>query len=180
MLLRTETEHLILSVATNENAKDVLDFYVDNQHLFDAYEPTRPQNFYTEAYHKACLTVEYDNIIHHRFLRYYIYLKTNPTKIIGSINFSDIVYGAFLKATIGYKLDQNYHHQGYALEACKHVIDIMFNDYQLERIEAKVLPSNSPSIRVLENLNFRFEGMEYSAVSINNSRVDLHRYSLTK
>lgn len=180
MLFRIETENLILNVENSDKAKDVLDFYIHNQDLFDCYEPTRPDNFYTEAFHKATLLAEYNDILHSRFLRYYIYLKSNPNKIIGAVNFSNMLYGPFMRTSIGYKLDKDYHKHGYAYEACTAAIDVVFKEYHLYRIEAKVLPTNEASIRLLNRLAFRYEGLEYSAVSIKGVREDLYRYSLTQ
>ncbi len=178
MQFQIETTNLILKVENADKSYDVLDFYSYNSDLFDKFEPTRPTNFYTEAFHRASLRAEHNDIINKRFLRYYIYLRSNPQKIIGAINFSSINYGAFMSASIGYKLDKNHHKRGYAYEACVAAIGIMFNDYGLQRIDARVLPSNVPSIKLLKRLHFTYEGIEYSAVSINGNRENLYRFSL--
>ncbi len=178
MQFQVETNNLILKVENIDKAHDVLDFYNNNSDLFDRYEPTRPNNFYTEAFHKASLRAEYNDILNKRFLRYYIYLKSNPNKIIGAINFSNIKYEPFMSASIGYKLDKEYHKKGYAYEACVASIGMIFNEYGLRRIEAKVLPTNIPSIKLLKRLHFVYEGVEYSSVSIRGICEDLYRFSL--
>lgn len=180
MQFEVETDNLILRVENVDKADEVLAFYSNNSDLFDIYEPTRPTNFYTEAFHKATLKAEYNDILNKRFLRYYMYLKSNPNEIIGAINFSSINYGPFMNTSIGYKLDKKYHKRGYAYEACVASIGIIFNEYGLHRIEAKVLPTNIPSIRLLKRLHFIYEGVEYSAVSINGKRENLYRLSLIK
>ena len=172
------TKRLILKVEHADKAEAILDFYRHNSALFDNFEPTRPHNFYTEAYHRAVANAEYNSTIAGNFLRYYMYTKENPDKIMGSVNFSNITYGPFMKATLGYKLDIDYHHKGYATEAVAHCMDLMFHQYGMQRIEAKVVPHNQPSIDLLNRLHFRYEGIEYNAVSVRGNRVDLNRYSL--
>ena len=49
--------------------------------------------------------------------------------------------------------------QGYAFEAARAVIDLATRTLGLPRIVAQTAPDNQGSIRVLERLGFRFEGM---------------------
>ena len=172
------TKRLLLKVETNEKAMEVLDFYNRNQTLFEQYEPTRPANFYTDAYQKNALVCEYNEIIKGKSLRYFIYLQSNPKHIIGSVNFTNIMHGPFSRASIGYKLDSEYHGNGYALEACHEAIDVIFKKYDIHRIEARVLPSNLPSIKLLKKLNFQFEGIEYQSVEVNGVFQDHYRFGL--
>lgn len=172
------TARLILKVEDSTKAADILDFYDRNQILFDNFEPTRPANFYTLAYQTAVINYEYNQTITGKMLRYYVYLKDAPETIIGSVNFSRLEHGPFSRAAIGYKFDSSYHGQGYALEACEAAIKILFSNYKIHRIEARVATDNLPSIRLLEKLQFRFEGIEYQSVEVNGTFRDHYRYSL--
>lgn len=172
------TERLILTIEDGTKSQEILAFYQRNKDLFDRFEPTRPSNFYTEAYQNASVSYEYSQIIKGKTLRYYIYLKNQPDTIIGSVNFSRMEHGPFSKASLGYKLDAAYHGNGYALEACQAAIPVLFSNYRIHRIEARVSPNNLPSIKLLERLNFRFEGIEYESVEVNGHFTDHYRYSL--
>lgn len=178
MSFHLTTDRLLLQVENATKAPDVLAFYQHNQSLFDQFEPTRPENFYTLPYQKAAMQFEYSQIINGKCLRYYIYLREIPDTIIGSVNFSHIEHGPFSRATIGYKIDASYHNNGYATEACKAAIPVIFSNYNIHRIEARVAPGNIPSIKLLENLQFRFEGIEYQSVEVNGNYEDHYRYSL--
>lgn len=172
------TEHLILKVEDSSIAADVLGFYTKNKSLFEQYEPTRPQNFYTLTYQTASMNYEYDQIIKGKSLRYYIYLKDSPNNIIGIINFSRMEHGPFSRCSIGYKFDSDFHGNGYALEACKAAIPIIFSNYKIHRIEARVSPANIPSIKLLEKLGFCYEGIEYQGVEVNGTFKDHYKYGL--
>lgn len=172
------TDRLILQVEDSQKAAMVLSLYQKNKDLFERFEPTRPNNFYTLDFQATFMDIEYKDTIKGTTLRYYIYLKEAPDTIIGSVNFSNIKHGPFSSATIGYKMDCSYHHQGYAVEACKAAIDVLFCNYKIHRIEARVAPDNIPSIKVLERLGFTFEGIEYSSVEIRGEFKDHYRYGL--
>ena len=60
MNLIYETDRLILKVLRPEAAKKVLCFYLDNKELFEKYEASRPDNFYTVKYQKSVLLCEYN------------------------------------------------------------------------------------------------------------------------
>ena len=178
MSFQLTTERLILKIEDSNKTQDILAFYQNNKALFEQFEPTRPNNFYTEAYQRASISYEYSEIIKGKALRYYIYLKNQPDTIIGSINFFRLEHGPFSKASIGYKLDSAYHGHGYALEACAAAIPVIFSNYKIHRLEARVALNNTPSIKLLERLNFRFEGIEYKSVEVNGVFTDHYRYSL--
>lgn len=178
MSFHITTDRLVLQVEDSSKTQDVLAFYLNNKELFEKYEPTRPHDFYTEAYQRASINCEYSEIIKGKALRYYIYLRNQPDTIIGSVNFFRMEHGPFSKTSIGYKLDANYHGRGYATEACRASIPVIFSNYNIHRIEARVAPDNTPSIKLLEGLGFRFEGIEYQSVEVNGVFTDHYRYSL--
>lgn len=172
------TNRLILRIEDSSKAEDVLAFYIRNKALFERFEPTKPKNFYTLAYQTASMNFEYNEIIKGKALRYYIYLMEQPDIIIGSVNFSRIEHGPFSRTSIGYKLDSSVHGNGYALEACQAAIPVIFSNYKIHRIEARVAPENLPSIHLLEHLGFLYEGIEYQSVEVNGSFKDHYRYGL--
>ena len=99
------TNRLILRVENESKAKQVLDLYLRNRLPFEQYEPTRPASFYTQDYHWSSLHREYIAYTMGTFLRYYIYLKDRPDKIIGAINFNIFRTSREPYAEIGYKID---------------------------------------------------------------------------
>lgn len=179
-----ETKRLVLAVRHQTEAQKVLDFYKKNKAYFEAFELTRPGNFYTTAFQSASLNIEYQEILNSRFMRYWIYekesFKKNPdiAPIIGSVCLSNIRRNGFYSGMFGYKLDHDYWGQGYALEACQKFIDILFSNNDMHRLEAFIMPSNEHSIRLIERLGFHYEGTDRKCIEVNHRFEDHLRYAL--
>lgn len=178
MNLIYETDRLILKVLRPEAAGDVLSFFLKNKDIFEKYEAARPENFYTLKYQKSMLICEYNYAIQLSAIRFYVFLKENPTQIIGTISFRNITHSIYESCEVGYKFDSDFWHKGYATEALLEGIDIMFEDLKLHRIEACVMPKNLPSIRLLESLYFKREGLLRQNARINGQWEDHYLYSL--
>lgn len=173
-----ETKRLILRVENEDKAQDVLDFYLRNRTHISPFEPQVSDSFYTLTYQKKILDYEFHEIMKGTTIRYYLYLKSDPSYIIGSVNLTGIIHGPFCKAALGYKLDRNMVGYGYASEAVIHLLSIAANDLKLHRIESHVVPENKPSIQLLDRLGFQYEGIEYQSTKIDGRWQDLLRYSL--
>lgn len=171
------TDRLILQVENSRKAGEVLSFYLKNRKLFEQFEPTRPDSFYTLDYQTVSMDYEYSASVKGKSLRYYIYLKEQPGQIIGSVNFSQIMHGPFPEPP-SVMSDADYHGYGYAFEACRSAITVIFCDYKIHRLDARVALNNTPSIKLLERLGFRFEGIEYQGVEVNGMFTDHYRYGL--
>lgn len=178
MKMTESTERLLLKILTPTAANDILLFYEENKACFEPWEPDRASNFYTEEFQKNSLKYEYDQCIKFRFLRYYIFEKENPYKIIGSVCFNNFIYGSFLSCNIGYKIAYPCCNKGYATEACKKATNIIFQDYHLHRIEAYISPFNFSSIAIANKLGFQHEGIAYSSVKQQGKWYDYLRYAL--
>lgn len=178
MNLIYETDRLILKVLRPEAAKKVLCFYLDNKELFEKYEASRPDNFYTVKYQKSVLLCEYNLTVQLSAVRFYVFLKDDPNRIIGTICFRDITRSIYDSCEVGYKFDERFWHHGYATEALIEGIDIMFGDLGLHRITACVMPGNTPSIRLLESLYFKREGLLRQNARIQGEWTDHYLYSL--
>ena len=137
-----ESERLILQILRKENAPQVLAFYEDNKSVFEPWEPSRANNFYTSSYQRASLTAEYHLMQEGQLLRYWIFLKEQPDKMIGTISFQNFLKGPYQSCTLGYKLDSNYQRMGYAKEGLQRAIAYLFDVKQIHRIEAYIMPNN--------------------------------------
>ena len=81
-------------------------------------------------------------------------------RVIGSVNFSNIVRGAFQSCTLGYALDQTLEGQALMTEALRVAIAEMFSRrVNLHRIQAAFRPENWRSGEVLKRLGFEDEGV---------------------
>lgn len=172
MIKEYETERLQLRVLDRTSAPLVLDYYLRNSDFLEEWEPVKDERFYTLEYQEEQLGKELVGIESNSSLRLWIFKKGDDSKTIGSIGFSNIVYGPFLSCFLGYKLDKDEINKGYITEALQRGIDIMFDEYGLHRIEANIMPKNLRSIRVTEKLGFQNEGMSIKYLRINGQWED--------
>lgn len=177
MLLQYETNRLVLKVLGPDYAKEVLSFYETDKELFERYEADRCAQFYTESYQRNVLHAEYALTLRMTQIRFYVFLKSDPSRIIGTVSLYD-VSTPFSRADIGYKFSSAYHHLGYASEAVEKLIDVAFMELSLHRICARVQPDNIPSIRLLHGLGFEKEGVCRDYLKIRGQWIDHLQYSL--
>lgn len=85
------------------------------------------------------------------------------------------------RAGIGYELARSFWRQGIMTEALDAIIEFGFKKIGLNRIEAVVMLENEGSVRLLEGLGFRQEGVlrEYENWG-DKGRVDLMMFSLLR
>lgn len=179
MLLIHETKRLYLKVLDPIWAPWVCDFYKKNKDAFEAVEPARIPNFYTEKFHYSNLSQEYNEFVHGHYLRLYLFEKRDPNVIIGSICFNGFKRSCFQTCVLGYKVGGEYQNQGYITEALQYSIrNIIFNEFKMHRIEALVLPDNKASICVLEKCGFVLEGICRDYAKLDNVWRDHLRYSV--
>lgn len=178
MKLYYETERLQLRILTSSYATEVLDFYERNRDFFNCWEPDRVRLFYTKDFHRANLVYEYNETVKLHFLRFWIFDKLNPERIIGCVCFQNLQKGSLMTCTIGYKLDKHYCGKGLATEALQRSIQIVFDELKFHRIEALIHPLNEPSIHLVEKLGFQYEGLSKSCIRLNNKWTDHLRYAL--
>ena len=176
MLLKYETKRLVLKVLTPDDAQMVLDFYLRDKELFERFEADRPASFYSLSFQRNTLHTEYGLAMKFSSIRYYVFLKENPTLPIGTV----CLYGisnSFARCELGYKFSSAFHHHGYALEAVSRCIDIAFGELGIHRICAMVQKENTSSIRLLGRLGFKKEGVCRHYMFMKGKWVDHLQYS---
>lgn len=178
MLFEYETDRLILKILKPDAARQVLDFYLRDREIFEKYEPERIPPFYTVAHQKTILKCEYNLAFRLQNVRFYVFLKEDTSKIIGTICFHNITTSYYSNCEVGYKFSSAYWHLGYASEALEKGIQVMFEDLHLHRIQAWVLPDNYSSIQLLQTHGFRKEGIARSYLLLHNEWKDHVQFSL--
>jgi ribosomal-protein-alanine N-acetyltransferase len=106
-------------------------------------------------------------------------IELASNEIIGSCGYNTLDIG-HSKSEIGYELSKAFWGKGYASEAISGLLKYAFEDLGLNRIEAKVDPLNTNSIKTLQRLNFTFEGTLRQAEKSKGKFVDLNLYSRLK
>ena len=172
-----ETDRLLLRLLNENYSMQVLTFLTRNREYFDSFELEKADGYYTEEFQKKLLKEEFSQAMKGNRLRFYLFQKHMPQRIIGTVSFGELRH-SFHSCQMGYKLDPLYQHRGYALEALHSAFRIAAEECSLHRIEAYVLPSNLPSIRLLLRLGFELEGTARDYAIIGGHWRDHLQYSL--
>ncbi len=163
---RYETERLYLRILKPSFGRQILEYYKRNQSFLKEWDPRHDSDFYTVSYHRNSLKNEYYLFKDRKLIRFWIISK-ETNKIIGNVCCSNIIMGNFKSCFLSYKLDKDEINKGYITEAIKKVVQIMFNEYDLHRIEVNIIPRNVRSLRVVEKLGFEREGFSKRYLEIN-------------
>ena len=100
-------------------------------------------------------------------------------EIVGQLNVSNILYGSVSSCVIGYWIIPEVAGQGITPTAVALVMDYIFFTIGLHRVEIDIRPENKASIRVVEKLGMRLEGVKKNYIHINNQWADHNVYALT-
>ncbi|WP_449599427.1 GNAT family N-acetyltransferase [Paenibacillus sp. Marseille-Q9583] len=103
-------------------------------------------------------------------------IEMESNEIIGSCGFNSLDFENE-KAEIGYDIARAFWGSGYASEAISALLDYAFSTLKLNRIEAKVEPENVNSVKVLQKLNFMFEGTLRRYERVNGKFININMYS---
>ncbi len=174
------TERLMLRILDESYAQHVSDYYLRNREFHQPWFSERGDDIFTARQQRKNLEVELRDFNTGRALPFWIYLKSDPQRIIGRFALTNMIHGSFRSCIASWHLDKEITGRGYAYEAGKAAIKAAFNDYKLHRIEANILPVNSRSINLAEQLGFELAGYENRYLEINGEWEDhLHYVKLS-
>lgn len=97
----------------------------------------------------------------------------------GEINLNSVQRGAFQNAYLGYWIDRTHAGNGYVPEAVVAVLQFTFETLGLHRVQIAIVPRNTRSLRVVEKLGLRFEGVALRYLEINGVWEDHARFAMT-
>lgn len=104
---------------------------------------------------------------------------TYGDRLCGQISVSNIVWGSARMGTVGYWIDGGVAGRGIMPTALALVTDYCFFTAGLHRLEVNIRPENHASLRVVEKLGFREEGMRLRLLHINGEWRDHRSFALT-
>lgn len=100
-------------------------------------------------------------------------------ELVGQLTVSGITYGSFRSGTIGYWVSEHVAGRGIVPTAVALAVDHSFFRLGLHRIEVNIRPENAPSLRVVEKLGFRDEGLRERYLHIAGEWCDHRSFALT-
>jgi ribosomal-protein-alanine N-acetyltransferase len=99
--------------------------------------------------------------------------------LMGEMNLSNLVRGAFHSAHVGYWIDKQQAGCGYTPEALVVLARFAFEQLDLHRLQVAIVPRNAASRRVVDKVGLRCEGLAERYLEINGVWEDHLRYAIT-
>jgi [ribosomal protein S5]-alanine N-acetyltransferase len=134
---------------TPDDAGDLVALLVENREFLAPVEPVRDKRYFTAAGQRERIEEEGTQA--------FAILAEN--RIAGTVTLSNIIYGSFQSANVGYWVAERFNGRGLATRAVAEVVEIAFGELGLHRLEAGTLVHNLPSRRVLEKNGFEPIGL---------------------
>lgn len=105
---------------------------------------------------------------------------SRDARLVGQLTVSGITWGSAMSATLGYWVDSARAGRGLAPTAVALATDFCFRDLGLHRMEINIRPENRASLRVVEKLGFRDEGLRPRYLHIAGQWADHRSFALTE
>ena len=149
-------------------ASALADFQTRNRDHLAPWEPPLGDGFFTEPGQVERLLHGASAFAAGTGYRYLLLPIGDPSRVIGSVEFSNIARGPFQSCALGYALDHALEGQALMTEALRGAIGEMFSPrVNLHRIQAAYRPENGRSAEVLKRLGFHDEGLAPDYLFIN-------------
>lgn len=100
-------------------------------------------------------------------------------RLCGEVTLSSIQRGPFQSGFMGYWIDQAVAGQGYVPESVVVALQFSFDSISLHRVEISIIPRNRASLRVVEKLDIRSEGIAQRYLEIDGVWEDHVRFAVT-
>lgn len=162
---RLVTDRVVVSLALEGDAPDLLDFHLRNRDFLAPWLPPLAPDFFTAPFWKRWGQASHVLFQQDQMARFVIRKAAGddappdaPNPILGQINYANVVRGPWQACTVGYHLDRDAEGQGLMAEALSATVAYMFEVRRLNRIMANYIPDNTRSANLLERLGFEKEG----------------------
>lgn len=171
--------HIFIRDLHPKDTQSLLDLRVRNRSFLKSFEPQQTETHFTYADQWESIKKTQQNSKDGLGYSFGIFLAPSD-QLIGRVNLSNIVRGAWQNCTIGYFIDQSHQGKGYMTQAVKQAVHIAFTFANLHRVQAAIMPHNIGSIRVVTKVGFRYEGTSLKYLQINGLWEDHQIYAITQ
>lgn len=101
-------------------------------------------------------------------------------EIAGQLNVWGVSRGSLSSATIGYWVSERFAGRGITPTSVALATDLCFHELRLHRMEICIRPENHASLRVVEKLGFRYEGLRRRYIHIDGDWRDHYCFALVR
>lgn len=173
-----QNDNLVLRPLKLRDKKEWTKLRQRNQGWFRQWESTVPDEF---SDGKASFYQIVKNLrVEAKAQRSLPFVMEIDKKIAGQITVANINYGSTRSAYIGYWIAEEFAGKGYTPLAVAMAIDHCFKILNLHRLEITIRPENLKSLRVVEKLGLRSEGLRPKYLHIDGDWRDHLVFAINK
>lgn len=173
-----QNDNLVLRPLKLRDKKEWTKLRQRNQNWFRQWESTVPDEF---SDGKASFYQIVKNLrVEAKAQRSLPFVMEIDKKIAGQITVANINYGSTRSAYIGYWIAEEFAGKGYTPLAVAMAIDHCFEVLKLHRLEITIRPENLKSLRVVEKLGLRSEGLRPKYLHIDGDWRDHLVFAINK
>lgn len=173
------TDRLVLKTPDKSMPELILSYYSRNSDHFADAMPKVPQKFYTLEHQSKSVENHEKLMRQNKLFRFYAFYESDPNKIIADISVGNILKEN-LSCQLSYKVDKDELEKGIASEMVQAVINYLFSETKMRRIELYITENNIASIKFANKLGFTKEGVARKYMEINGDWKDHIQFSLLK
>ncbi len=107
----------------------------------------------------------------------FLLFEKDSNTLLGGLTLTNLRRGVAQTGSLGYWIGAPFAGRGYMTSAVRAFIPFAFNALRLHRLEAACIPTNTPSIALLEKTGFKREGFARQYLCINGIWQDHLLYS---
>ncbi|UNH28682.1 ribosomal protein S5-alanine N-acetyltransferase [Moellerella wisconsensis] len=154
---RLVTDRMVIRLAYERDAYRLADYYCENKVFLKPWEPTRDNSHFQPSGWQNRLHVMTE--LHRQGSAFhFLLLAPDEDQVIGVINYSNVLRGAFQACYVGYSIAEKWQGQKLMYEAGQATIRYMQQHQKIHRIMANYMPHNIRSGNLLTKLGFEREG----------------------
>jgi len=155
MALCLEGPRILLREIAEDGAAALARYWTDNAAHLRPWQPMFGPEYGTEAFWRARIEATSGKTT----LRFGVHTREAASKLVGLLNFQEVVLSPLWSAMLGYSIDKAHEGQGLMSEAVRAGVDYAFGPLGLHRLYASYMVGNERSGRVLERAGFEREGV---------------------
>jgi [ribosomal protein S5]-alanine N-acetyltransferase len=110
----------------------------------------------------------------------FLIFRSTDGRLVGGLTLANVRRGVAQAGSLGYWMGLPHVRHGYMTAAVRAIIPFAFSTLRLHRLEAACIPTNTASIRLLENTGFIREGYAREYLCINGIWQDHLLYGRLK
>jgi ribosomal-protein-alanine N-acetyltransferase len=130
------------------------------------WEPTWPSDDLTRgAFRRRLKRYAEDQRLDQAYA--FLIFRVSDGAMLGGLTLANVRRGVAQATSLGYWMGAAFARQGYMTAAIEAILPFAFDALRLHRVEAACIPTNEPSIRLLQKTGFRREGLAREYLCIN-------------